>query len=108
MNTNLLTRRQNHSAISECIDIQQFFADAMRIHNASVRAQVLDVLMSGLDNADDSAYDTYGELERLEFGSRTKFWNHMFVTTCQSVSTERGAVTNGHARRWLARRGLMG
>ncbi len=109
----LLGRRQNHSAIDRFPVIQGIFAAALIIKNETVRKQVMAVLMCGLDNADDSAFDSYGPLEQRDYPSRDQFWEAMFYSSCQSASCYPREMFecdkfDGRTVRWLSRRGLQG
>lgn len=104
----VLVRRQDHSAINDHADIQAIFAAALLLKNATVKEQVMRVLLGGLDNADDSAYDSYDKHRQADYPNRSEYWAAMFYGTCQSLTCERDYVNNGHARHWLFARGLMG
>jgi len=109
----LLIRRQSNTYIDRFPVIQNIFADALSLKNKTVRDQVMSVLMAGLDNADDSAFDSYRGAEQKEYPSRDLFWEAMFYSSCQSASCfprEMHEVDSfdGRALRWLHKRGLLG
>lgn len=105
----VLARRQAHTAINDHADIQAIFAAALLLKNATVRAQVMDVLMAGLDNADDSAFDSFGRIEQADYahhGSKAKseFWRDMFYGSCSGLNEY---ARDKRAQNWLSRRGCL-
>jgi hypothetical protein len=100
----VLARRQAHSAINDHADIQAIFAAALLLKNATVKAQVMAVLMGALDNADDSAYDSYGKLERADYPNRSDFWAAMFYGSAQGLNEY---ARDKRAFNWLHARGVM-
>lgn len=117
----VLARRQEHSALDLFPAIQQLFAEAVTLKNPLVKAQVMVVLMAGLDNADDTATPGYYASEcaknlvdfKGDYPTREAFWKSMFYGSCQSMSCERYLVggvreLHGQAEAWLFKRGLRG
>jgi hypothetical protein len=87
--------------------IQAMFLAASQLKSAVVRRQVMNVLGGALDNADDSAGDSFGKFEQAEYGNVRYFWLAMFYGSAQALSCER-EIDNKAAKRWLAARGLQG
>jgi hypothetical protein len=107
----IAARRAAHSSLDKFPVIQKIIRKAARLRDPLVRHQVQAVIQSGLDNADDSAWDSYGVREQLDYPNRADFWEAMFYSSAQGASCERqiaGAELHGTARNWLAHRCLMG
>lgn len=100
----VLARRQAHTAINDHADIQAIFAAALLLKNATAKAQVMDVLMAGLDNADDSAFDSYGKFEQADYPNRSDFWAAMFYGSCSGLNEY---ARDKRAQNWLSRRGCL-
>lgn len=117
----LTANRALASCLREFPVIMGIIADAHKIKNETARNQVLEIIRCGLENADDTANAaTYAEeMQRnlvdfaRDFPTRAKYWEAMFYGSAQSMSVEAWYLfgvkrLNGHAIRWLHKRGLMG
>lgn len=114
LNARLLAHRQDHTHLHGNKMVQSFFLQASQLKVDLVRRQVLSVLGSALDNADDSVFDSYkGSWQQEEGYTLPQYWEQMFFGTAQSSSAERWIISgveflHGAARIWLQVRGLMG
>lgn len=120
---NTQERRAAASCLANFSIVQKIIADAAKLKNAVVRAQVLEIIRCGLENADDTAtvggYAHESKLNLVDFvkdyPTREAYWESMFYGSAASMSTERrwlidatGHELHGVARRWLLARGLLG
>jgi hypothetical protein len=114
-------QRAAASCLMQYPQIMGWIAEAHALKNATVRAEVLEILRCALENADDTATERGYARECAQdlcgfvrdYPTRAKYWEGMFFSSAQSCSCESRYLfgkwrLHGGTFRWLHRRGLMG
>jgi hypothetical protein len=116
VSSKLRDKRRANSYLQCNPDVCKILGEAHEIANHDVRVFVLFVINAGLDNADDSAVDSYGDFEKQEFPYIADYWRNIFYGSAASMTCENFDRGYGHilprgakrGRKWLAARGIQG
>ena len=111
--------RAAHSQLAQCPDVLLVLAQASVLKNPTMRAEVLEVLRWGFENADDTASDYDRLYAANEYGfaadypTKAVYWHAIFYASAQSASCYPRDICGrpalrGDTRRWLHARGLLG
>lgn len=115
-------RRARNNCLAQHPDLVNLINAARSLKNPTVRHQVQEIIRCGLENADDTCSEAeyarecadprWGRDFTCGSPNRAAWWRSMFYTSAQSCTCDAryiiGCELNGHAKRWLHQRGLMG